>query len=103
GGALFLEAELGVGVDVAAQRGDLGSVGEDRFDDLHGRLLRVQFTRGPRAARGLCHSLEMVTTVVRAACPHDCPDTCAMLVTVEDGRAIRVHGDPDHPPTHGAL
>jgi hypothetical protein len=23
--------------------------------------------------------------VVRAACPHDCPDTCAMLVTVEDG------------------
>ncbi len=26
-----------------------------------------------------------------------------MLVTVEDGRAIKVHGDPDHPPTHGAL
>ncbi len=24
------------------------------------------------------------TTVVRAACPHDCPDTCAMLVTVDD-------------------
>src|SRR5204862_88682 len=45
----------------------------------------------------------MTTTVVRAACPHDCPDTCAMLVTVEDGRAIRVHGNPDHPPTHGAL
>ena len=40
---------------------------------------------------------------VRAACPHDCPDTCAMLVTVEDGRAVRVAGDPEHPPTHGAL
>ena len=26
-----------------------------------------------------------------------------MLVTVEDGRAIRIHGNPDHPPTHGAL
>ena len=26
-----------------------------------------------------------------------------MLVTVEDGRAVRVHGNPDHPPTHGAL
>ena len=26
-----------------------------------------------------------------------------MLVTVEDGKAIRVHGNPDHPPTHGAL
>ncbi|MEP6739785.1 MAG: molybdopterin oxidoreductase family protein [Caldimonas sp.] len=45
----------------------------------------------------------MATTIVRAACPHDCPDTCAMLVTVEDGRAVKVHGDPDHPPTHGAL
>jgi anaerobic selenocysteine-containing dehydrogenase len=42
-------------------------------------------------------------TVVRAACPHDCPDTCAILVTVEDGRAVSVRGDPDHPPTHGAL
>ena len=41
--------------------------------------------------------------IVRGACPHDCPDTCAMLVTVEDGRAIRVAGDPDHPITRGFL
>jgi len=41
--------------------------------------------------------------VVRGACPHDCPDTCAMLVTVEDGRAVEVRGAPDHPPTHGTL
>jgi anaerobic selenocysteine-containing dehydrogenase len=41
--------------------------------------------------------------VVRAACPHDCPDTCAMLVTVEDGRAVRVAGDPQHPFTRGFL
>ncbi|HEX8097636.1 MAG TPA: molybdopterin-dependent oxidoreductase, partial [Pyrinomonadaceae bacterium] len=41
--------------------------------------------------------------VVRAACPHDCPDTCAMLVTVEDGRAVRVAGDPEHPFTRGFL
>jgi anaerobic selenocysteine-containing dehydrogenase len=40
---------------------------------------------------------------VRGACPHDCPDTCAMLVTVEDGRATRVAGDPDHPVTRGFL
>jgi anaerobic selenocysteine-containing dehydrogenase len=39
----------------------------------------------------------------RAVCPHDCPDTCAMRVTVENGRAIKVVGDPDHPPTQGAL
>ncbi|MGC9236768.1 MAG: molybdopterin-dependent oxidoreductase, partial [Thiomonas sp.] len=42
-------------------------------------------------------------TVVRAACPHDCPDTCALLVTVQNGVAISVRGDPDHPTTHGKL
>ncbi|MEI7446667.1 MAG: molybdopterin oxidoreductase family protein [Burkholderiales bacterium] len=41
--------------------------------------------------------------VVRGACPHDCPDTCALRVTVRDGTAVRVAGDPDHPPTAGAL
>ncbi len=45
----------------------------------------------------------MTTLTVRAACPHDCPDTCAMRVTVEDGRALRVQGDPEHPTTRGAL
>src|SRR5437764_1422815 len=43
----------------------------------------------------------MTTTLVRAACPHDCPDTCALLVTVEDGVATEVKGDPDHPTTAG--
>jgi anaerobic selenocysteine-containing dehydrogenase len=42
-------------------------------------------------------------TTIRAVCPHDCPDTCSMLVTVEDGRAIRMAGDPDHPFTRGFL
>ncbi|MCI0490086.1 MAG: molybdopterin oxidoreductase family protein [Blastocatellia bacterium] len=41
--------------------------------------------------------------IIHAACPHDCPDTCAMLVEVEDGRATRVSGDPDHTPTRGFL
>jgi anaerobic selenocysteine-containing dehydrogenase len=41
--------------------------------------------------------------VVRGACPHDCPDTCAMLITVEDGRAVDVRGAADHPPTAGTL
>jgi anaerobic selenocysteine-containing dehydrogenase len=41
---------------------------------------------------------------IRAVCPHDCPDTCAMLVEVDkDGRAIRVKGDAEHPFTHGGL
>jgi anaerobic selenocysteine-containing dehydrogenase len=40
---------------------------------------------------------------VHAACPHDCPDTCAIRVTVEGQKIVRIQGDPDHPPTHGAL
>src|SRR5450830_1826713 len=45
----------------------------------------------------------MTTTQVRAACPLDCPDTCALLVTVTDGVATAVKGDPDHPTTAGVL
>ncbi|HWZ42073.1 MAG TPA: molybdopterin-dependent oxidoreductase [Candidatus Saccharimonadales bacterium] len=41
--------------------------------------------------------------VVRAACPHDCPDACGVLITVEDGRATRIQGDPAHPVTRGFL
>jgi anaerobic selenocysteine-containing dehydrogenase len=43
------------------------------------------------------------STVVRGACPHDCPDTCALLTTVEHGRAIKVQGNPAHPMTDGVL
>lgn len=46
---------------------------------------------------------DSTTTTIRGACPHDCPDTCAMLVTVVDGKATKVQGDPDHPFTHGGL
>ncbi|HEX7385456.1 MAG TPA: molybdopterin oxidoreductase family protein [Burkholderiaceae bacterium] len=45
----------------------------------------------------------MNATTVHAACPHDCPDTCAIRVDVADGKVIGLRGDPDHPPTHGAL
>ena len=41
--------------------------------------------------------------VVRGSCPHDCPDCCATLVTVERGRATRIQGDPNHPFTQGFL
>ncbi|MBS1800335.1 MAG: molybdopterin-dependent oxidoreductase [Acidobacteria bacterium] len=45
------------------------------------------------------------THVVRAVCSHDCPDSCGVLVTVENltGRAIRMQGDPSHPVTRGFL
>ncbi len=41
--------------------------------------------------------------MVRGACPHDCPDTCALQIRVERGRVTRVSGDPEHPTTQGAL
>lgn len=43
------------------------------------------------------------TRIVKGACPHDCPDTCALRITVEGGRVIKVQGAADHPSTHGAL
>ena len=43
----------------------------------------------------------MTTIVVRAVCSHDCPDTCAMVVTVQDGIATEVRGDPGHPAAAG--
>src|ERR1700722_15254877 len=55
---------------------------------------------------------EAQTKVVHAVCSHDCPDSCAVLVTVEqltgaDGsrteRAVKVEGDPAHPVTQGFL
>jgi anaerobic selenocysteine-containing dehydrogenase len=43
--------------------------------------------------------------IVRGACPHDCPDTCATLTEVDDatGRAVRFYADKDHPITQGWL
>lgn len=40
---------------------------------------------------------------VRAVCPHDCPDTCSIKVTVRDGQAVEVKGDDEHPFTRGFL
>jgi anaerobic selenocysteine-containing dehydrogenase len=42
-------------------------------------------------------------TVIRGACPHDCPDTCAWEVTVRDGVAEKLVGVKEHPFTRGGL
>jgi molybdopterin guanine dinucleotide-containing S/N-oxide reductase-like protein len=42
-------------------------------------------------------------STVHAACPHDCPDACGVLITIEDGRATKIEGDPAHPVTRGFL
>src|SRR4051795_13065502 len=42
-------------------------------------------------------------SVVHAACPHDCPDACGVLITIDNGHAIKIQGDPSHPITQGFL
>ncbi|HEX4153821.1 MAG TPA: molybdopterin oxidoreductase family protein [Steroidobacteraceae bacterium] len=43
------------------------------------------------------------TTIVKGACPHDCPDTCALEIHVRDGVALKVTGSAEHAPTAGVL
>jgi molybdopterin guanine dinucleotide-containing S/N-oxide reductase-like protein len=49
------------------------------------------------------YNQEIMKQVVHAACPHDCPDACGVLITVDDGRAVKIQGDPAHPVTRGFL
>jgi len=44
-----------------------------------------------------------MTRTLRTACTRDCPDACQILATVEDGKVVRLRGDPDHPITRGFL
>ncbi|HUC70484.1 MAG TPA: molybdopterin-dependent oxidoreductase [Stellaceae bacterium] len=43
----------------------------------------------------------MNVETVRAVCAHDCPDMCSLLVRVENGRVVRIDGDPGQPFTAG--
>jgi anaerobic selenocysteine-containing dehydrogenase len=38
---------------------------------------------------------------IRTVCAHDCPDMCSLLAQVENGRIVKIQGDPDHPFTAG--
>ena len=42
-------------------------------------------------------------TTFFGACPHDCPDTCAMIYEVDDGKLVNVKGNKEHPITRGGL
>ena len=48
-------------------------------------------------------SLVKAIARVTGACPHDCPDTCSLVTTVENGVAVKVQGNPDHRHTDGVL
>jgi len=45
----------------------------------------------------------MPTRTLRTVCNRDCPDACGLIATVEDGRLVRLGGDPSHPVTRGFL
>lgn len=44
-----------------------------------------------------------MATTHKTVCNRDCPDACAIVATVEDGRITAIRGDPEHPVTRGAL
>jgi anaerobic selenocysteine-containing dehydrogenase len=39
----------------------------------------------------------------KTACPRDCPDACGLIATIENGRVVKLQGDPDHPITQGFI
>jgi len=39
----------------------------------------------------------------KTICNRDCPDACGIVAHIEDGRVVRLSGDPDHPVTNGFL
>lgn len=47
--------------------------------------------------------MQQALALVKAVCPHDCPDTCGLVVGVQDGKAVSLRGDRDHPFTDGFL
>lgn len=76
---------------------------DEMFRHFNGKFLS---SRGAQRRGDLRHNARMtesVVTVVRGACPHDCPDTCSLLTTVENGRAVKVQGNPAHALTDGVL
>src|SRR5277367_3172260 len=72
--------------------------------EIHGSDSRNRIRRmiGSRAAPNDT-ATPYATITVKGACPHDCPDTCALDVHVRDGIAVKVTGSSTHAPTAGVL
>ncbi len=39
--------------------------------------------------------------ILQSVCPLDCPDTCALRISISDGKMVRLEGDTTHPATQG--
>ena len=85
-------------------RENLGQSGPGPFVARNGLALRWQHGLShrdrPAYRRSLLLGRRGVETV-RVVCAHDCPDMCSLLAHVENGRVVRVEGDPDQPFTAG--
>ena len=77
------------------RRGPLA--GAAKSDARHPTLEATNTVEGSR------YNQQIMKSVVHAACPHDCPDACGVLITIQDGRATKIQGDPAHPVTRGFL
>lgn len=64
---------------------------------------RRQFLDAAAAASLLTGCASAKASVVRGACHHDCPDACAWIITRENGKLVKLEGDPRHPFTRGEL
>ena len=47
--------------------------------------------------------MNATVSIIKGACPHDCPDTCALEYHVADGKLIEVKGSSSHSVTAGVL
>jgi len=63
----------------------------------------MESINGPKSESALNDIVAGSQHIVSGACPHDCPDTCGIVTTVEDGRAVTIAGDAEHPITQGWL
>src|SRR5258707_5161355 len=55
------------------------------------------------AYRGAQMTDVLETFESKGVCPMDCPDTCSWVVTVRDGKTVKLVGNREHPVTRGAL
>src|SRR2546426_9138220 len=83
---------------VAAPAAIIGHRSNDCHPDPNPPMVRLDSSRA-RPGRGPL--LEEGVETIRVVCAHDCPDMCSLLARVENGRIVRIDGDPDQPFTAG--
>jgi predicted molibdopterin-dependent oxidoreductase YjgC len=101
-----LGVDVGKSVDLPILiHGGCGNLSGSDFakDAIHG-VSSVQRGQEPTTAYNDAMAASAPFRIVHTVCSHDCPDSCAVLVTVnEEGRAVKVEGDPSQPVTRGFL